>query len=192
MNFLGHAALSPEINEVLTGNLIGDFVKGNIENTDFSDGIKKGLTLHRSIDSYTDADPSIDKCKLLFRADHGLYSGAIMDVVCDYFIANDPAFFPSERDLLNFTQKVHQNVELHLPQLPEKFQMIFPYMKNENWMLQVRNFGGLKKSLAGLSRRSGGKIDNLKAFEIFAANYYALNQHYFDFIERISRYVKTL
>ena len=54
MNYLAHLFLSGDDEELLIGNFIGDSVKGN-DVDDFREGVKGGILLHRSIDSYTDA-----------------------------------------------------------------------------------------------------------------------------------------
>ncbi len=62
MNFLAHASLSGNDDEILIGNFIADAVKGN-QIDRFSDGIKKGIMLHREIDSYTDHHPVFIRSK---------------------------------------------------------------------------------------------------------------------------------
>ena len=53
MNYLAHAFLSLNDDEIQLGNLIGDFVKGN-KYERYPPKIKKGILLHRHIDSFTD------------------------------------------------------------------------------------------------------------------------------------------
>ena len=48
MNYLVHSILSNGEDEHL-GNLIGDFVRGNIKTLKFSDGIKEGVITSYSI-----------------------------------------------------------------------------------------------------------------------------------------------
>ena len=56
MNYLGHLYFSGKDSEIIFGNFIGDYVKGNVENLDFSDKIKEGIKLHRKIDKLTDSN----------------------------------------------------------------------------------------------------------------------------------------
>ena len=49
MNYLGHALLSGDDENLLTGNFIGDFVKGNSWQN-FPEGIGRGVLLHRAIE----------------------------------------------------------------------------------------------------------------------------------------------
>jgi len=77
MNFLAHAYLSFEMPEILVGNLISDFVKGR-KKFDYSLPIQHGISLHRSIDHFTDTHPVTAEAKSLFKADYRLYAGAFM------------------------------------------------------------------------------------------------------------------
>ena len=51
MNFLAHIFLSGNDEEVMIGNFIADAVKGR-DYLGYSDGIVKGILLHRRIDAF--------------------------------------------------------------------------------------------------------------------------------------------
>ena len=53
MNFLAHVFLSGNNENLILGNLIADSVKGKMIDL-FADEVKKGILLHRMIDTYTD------------------------------------------------------------------------------------------------------------------------------------------
>src|SRR5690349_9308251 len=92
MNYLGHAYLSFNSPPILVGNMISDFVKG-AGKFSFSGNIQKGITLHRQIDDFTDSHPATKEAMKIFRPQYRLYSGPIMDILYDYFLANDPDLF---------------------------------------------------------------------------------------------------
>ena len=190
MNYLGHAFLSYGDSEVLTGNMIGDHVKGRIALEKFPPGIKKGIELHRKIDGKADAHPATMRAKLLFREHYGLYAGAIMDVLYDHYLANDPKFFPAESALLSFTASVYLQLQENEQYFPPKFAAYFPHMKQHNWLYHYRSIKGMERSLSGLARRALYMPPIEKAYEIFVTNYYQLNQCYYEFIDDIIRFVK--
>lgn len=190
MNYLGHAFLSFGDSETLTGNMIGDHVKGRNALERFPTGIKNGILLHRKIDEMADKHPATLRAKLLFREDYGLYSGAIMDTLYDHFLANDPKFFPSQEALLTFTQTVYGQLDENQQYFPDSFTAYYPYMKQQNWLLNYRNFKGIEKSLHGLARRAKYIPPIEKAYTIFVAGYYQLNQCYYDFIDDMIQFVK--
>lgn len=191
MNYLGHAYLSFGDPEVLTGNMIGDHIKGVLTPGRFPEGIQTGLSLHRHIDSYTDTHPAIQRAKLLFRNDYHLYAGAITDTVMDHFLANDAQLFPSEKDLLQFTLDTYQKLSQHSAAFPPEFAAYFPHMREHNWLYHYRTMQGVQRSLNGLARRAGAHmppVDN--AWKIFVGHFYQLNQCYYEFIDDVLRYVK--
>ncbi|HZI00712.1 MAG TPA: DUF479 domain-containing protein, partial [Flavisolibacter sp.] len=100
MNYLAHAYLSFNEPEIVVGNMISDFVKGK-SRFGYTVNIQKGIMLHRDIDQFTDTHPVIKKAKELFRSDYRLYSGAIVDVILDHFLAKDDAAF-GEEGLMSF------------------------------------------------------------------------------------------
>jgi len=191
LNYLGHAVLSFGNRETLAGNMIGDYVKGSIILDSFPEGIKKGIQLHRKIDAFADQHPSSLKAKNLFRPDYRLYSGAFVDSLYDHFLANDPHYFPAEKNLADFAAQTYIDLEAQLEWLPEQFQTMLPYMVSNNWLYNYRTLKGMRNSFNGLVRRAK-YLDNAdKAYEILVTHYYELNQYYFDFIDDISRYVKN-
>lgn len=191
MNYLGHAVLSFGNAETLAGNMIGDYVKGSLILDSFPEGIKKGIQLHRKIDAYADQHPSSLKAKNLFRPDYRLYAGAFVDSLYDHFLANDPHYFPAEKNLFDFAQNVYADLDKQREFLPEKFQTMLPYMVSNNWLYNYRTLKGMKNSFGGLVRRAKYLDNSDKAYEILVTHYYELNQYYFDFIDDVARYVKN-
>ncbi len=191
MNYLGHAFLSFGDGELLTGNMIGDHVKGRIALDKFPPGIKKGIELHRKIDAWADIHPATTRAKLLFREDYGLYAGAIMDTLYDHYLASDPKMFNNDAALLEFTQTTYQQLEEYSDYFPPKFAGYFPHMKEHNWLYNYKTLRGMERSLGGLARRALYMPPIDKAYTIFVTNYYHLNQCYYEFIDDIIKFVKN-
>jgi len=191
MNYLGHAFLSFGDGGILTGNMIGDHVKGRLALDNFPPQIKKGLELHRKIDGMADGHSATLRGKLLFRQDYGLYAGPIMDILYDHFLANDPACFASEPALKDFSQKTYAQLEEHSAYFPEKFSAYFPYMKEHDWLYNYRSMKGIERSLQGLARRAVHMPPVDKAYETFVGHYHLLNQCYFEFIDDIIKFART-
>lgn len=191
MNYLAHAFLSFGDRDVLTGNMIADHVKGRVALEQYPAGIKKGIELHRKIDSKTDTHPATQRAKLLFREDYGLYSGPITDILYDHFLAGDPKYFSGRDALQHFTHTVYAQLEENAAWFPPKFASYFPHMKEHDWLLNYRTLQGMQKSLNGLSRRALHMPPIAKAYEIFVTNYYTLNQCYYEFIDGMIYFVKN-
>lgn len=161
---------------MLTGNLMGDYVKGSRALAALPEEIRKGVLLHREIDQFTDAHPATLRAALPFREIYGRYAPAIVDVLYDHFLANDPALFESEAALLLFTQNVYAQVATQRPFFPEKFAQTFDAMAAQNWLYHYRTLGGVQKSLGGLQRRAQYLPDVSDAYRIFIGYYHILSQ----------------
>lgn len=166
MNFLAHAYLSFNNPDVLTGNMISDFVKGSHIN-DYSGEVLAGIHLHRSIDEFTDTHPVTKLAKAFFKDDYRLYASPIVDVIYDYFVANDRENFANTSELLHFSKSVYDDLNVNWHLLPERFRKIFPYMQSENWLYNYRTEEGIRNSLIGLHRRAKYMPPSDRAFEIF-------------------------
>ena len=84
-----------------------------IKKFDYSKGIQDGISLHRKIDEFTDNHPQTKLAKQLLKPAVGLYAGAFIDVVYDYFLANNLNCFSSEIELHDFANGVYKILENH-------------------------------------------------------------------------------
>ena len=144
MNHLAHAYLSFGNPDILVGNMISDFVKGKKKDS-YPEGIRKGIRLHRAIDTFTDDHPATRDAKTVFKKDYRLYSGAFVDIVYDHFLAIDPEEF-SDNTLLAFSEKVFEQLEPYASMFPEPFNMMFPHMKQHNWLYNYQYRIGIERS----------------------------------------------
>jgi len=191
MNYLGHAYLSFGDGDILTGNMIGDHVKGKLALEAYPEGIANGIRLHRKLDEFADNHPATHRAKLWFRQEYGLYSGAIIDSLYDHYLANDPKIFGSEQQLLAFSQTTYQQLENNAQYFPETFANYFPYMKEHNWLYNYRTMQGMQRSLTGLARRAKHIPPIDKAYETFVGHYYQLAQCYYEFIDDVITFAKV-
>jgi len=128
MNYLAHAYLSFNLPDVLTGNMISDYIKGK-KQYDYPLPVQTGIKLHRFIDHYTDTHAATQELKSFFRPQYRLYSGAFADVVYDHFLANDTNEFSSETELKKFAASTYQKLESSTTLFPLPFQKMFPNKK---------------------------------------------------------------
>ena len=214
MNYLAHAYLSFDNPEILTGNLISDFVKGK-KKLDYPPVIQQGIVLHRDIDTFTDTHDATRRAKVYFRAAYGLYSGALTDIVYDHFLANDPAEFPTrqpfseagspktaspqggsdqdqprdEQDpLASFAARTYTELAPFAPLFPDKFARMFPYMRSQNWLYHYRFKDGIFSSFSGLARRAAYMPDPSTACRIFEDHYLDLKACYDDFFPALKAF----
>jgi acyl carrier protein phosphodiesterase len=176
MNYLAHAYLSFNKPGLLTGNMISDFVKGR-KKFDYPLQVQQGIALHREIDNFTDSHFATKEAKEIFRPAYRLYAGSFIDVVYDHFLALDGNEFNNE-SLHAFTLKTYSLLDEHSAYFPERFAMMYPYMKAQNWLFHYRFREGIQKSLGGLVRRAAYLEESDTAYSLFNSNYEKLSQLY--------------
>ena len=187
MNYLAHAFLSFNNPEILTGNMISDFVKGK-KKFDYPLTIQKGIALHRMIDNFTDFHPTTSIAKNFFRPHYRLYSGAFVDIVYDHFLALDEQQFASYGGVESFSKLVYKQLDDQQSFFPLSFQRLFPYMKLQNWLYEYRLKEGIRKSFNGLVHRAAYLHESEVAYKIFTANYEALSNCYNAFFPELREY----
>ena len=168
--------------------MVSDFVKGRAR-FGFSGNIQKGITLHRSIDTYTDQHPATRKAREFFRPAYRLYSGAIVDILYDHYLANDVSAFP-EGSLLPFTLDTYRHLDLHAQQLPAQFLQAYSYMKRDNWLYNYKYELGMERSLAGLVRRATYLTESQTAYNLFLLHYVPLKTCFEEFFEDVKQFAK--
>ena len=170
--------------------MISDHVKGK-QQFNYSKEIQQGIQLHRAIDSFTDLHPSTKEAKKIFNIELGLYSGAFVDIVYDYYLANDSSIFKTENELQNFTQEAYMELKNHVNIFPEKFKNIFPCMMAQNWLYNYRTNFGIEQSLRGLTNRAKYINKNHQGFQIFLNNKNELQTFYTDFMKDVISFSKN-
>lgn len=188
MNYLAHAYLSFGQPQLLVGNMISDFVKGRKKN-DYPALIYQGIMLHRAIDNFTDTHSATREAKGFFRTDYGLYSGAFIDIVYDHFLAkNESWFFPGGLRL--FAGETYRVLEQQQEHLPDRFRMLLPHMKKQDWLFNYRFTDGIRNSFRGLVHRAAYMHDSSRAFEVFLENYTQLEMISGVFLPDVERFAK--
>lgn len=167
MNFLAHAFLSGNDDDVLIGNFIADAVKGN-KQSQFREGIYKGILLHREIDRYTDQHPVFIRSRERIQSQYGKFSGVIIDIYYDHFLSANWETY-ADYELSEFAVHVYGLMLSNYGILPVKSRRILPYMIIHNWLVGYSRFKDLQWVFDGMSRRSEkynsgmeGAVENLK------------------------------
>ncbi|RDC63208.1 acyl carrier protein phosphodiesterase [Adhaeribacter pallidiroseus] len=188
MNFLAHAYLSGSDEELLVGNFIADSVKGRQKDA-YPVGIRKGIELHRLIDTFTDTHAIVKQTKERLRPEYGKFAGVITDMFYDHFLAanfNQFATMP----LLHFTEYVYTTVQKYATYLPTEVQYFLPYMIKHNWLYRYAQVSGIKSSLEGLSRRSTFVSNMATATQALELHYPEYQQDFYQFFPDLQTYVK--
>lgn len=152
MNFLAHIYLSGENDHIKIGNFIADGIHG--KNFDvFPIDVQKGIRLHREIDSFTDFHPIFRQSKHRLHERYGHYSGVIMDIFYDHFLAKNFSNY-SKVPLKDFSENFYKVLDVNLSILTPRFQKILPILKEENWLLMYATIEGISHILYNMDRRT--------------------------------------
>lgn len=189
MNFLAHAHLSGDDNELMIGNFIADSVKGK-KHKDYPKGIARGIILHRKIDSYTDRHELVKESMSLVRNEYGKFSGIIVDIYYDHFLAAGWNKY-SNIGLYEYTQKVYGILKRNFLILPARSQRILPFMISQNWLNGYANTEELKKVFYGMDRRTSNISGMRKAVDQLLENYKELEEHFMEFYPQLQLYVDS-
>ncbi len=126
MNYLAHLYLSGESDEIKLGNFIGDFVKGN-KYQHYPEMVSYGIQLHRSIDSFTDNHPDVKECIQLLKPGYGRFSGVVMDIFFDHFLAANWKDY-STVTLRQFAKQAHSVFISNFMMLPLRVKQFLPFL----------------------------------------------------------------
>lgn len=152
MNFLAHSFLSGPSEDLLIGNFIADAVKGSTIN-EFKNSIKNGILLHRSIDRFTDSHPIVHKSIQRLRPQYHKYSGVLVDIFYDHFLAKNWHLY-SSIELKIFTRSVYALMQKNYEYLPRQSKEILPYMIKHDWLTNYSTLEGIQNVLNGMAKRA--------------------------------------
>ena len=164
MNFLAHSYLTFS-DEQIVGQFLQDFIR-NKDRFSFPEKIGQGITLHRAIDTFTDAHPEIHEAKKIFSSLVRLYAGAFVDVAFDYFLANS---LP-EKILKEHSEKVYRVLRNYDEFLPPNFLRMLDSMEKDNWLYNYRADWGIEFSMKNVLNKAKYLNKNLAVFEVFLNN----------------------
>ena len=185
MNHLAHLYLSSDNEEEMVGQFIADAVKGNDFNL-YSRDIRQGILLHRWVDSFTDTHDLVKELRAAYRPNLGLYSGVLIDLVFDHYLAKD-FHIHAGRELKEFQQFTFGVLNKHEESFPDKMKNYFFHMKDKEFMMKYAHPVGM----AVIVRQMGNRIprgESLLAAGDFFEDYVEMASPYFPtFFEELKR-----
>lgn len=168
MNHLAHLLLAHSESASIIGNLAGDFVKGPLDNS-WPPAIRAGIQLHRRVDSYTDAHPTVKASKKVFSRRRRRFAGVILDVAFDYFLSLHWDRFHGD-DRREFISRVYAILTEHQPNLPGQLRRIAPVMVRRDWLAHCETLAGAGEVLDRIASRSPRAEPLVGSIEEVASN----------------------
>lgn len=164
MNFLAHALLAGNHPALVVGGVVGDWIKGPLPGTLPGD-LSKGVTLHRSIDSFAETHPAFRASRNRISASRRRYAGILVDIFYDHLLARDWSMH-HDQPLTDYCQGVYRMLADRIPHLPENAHPALRLMASEDWLNSYAELEGIADVLARMSRRArqpnplvGGEVE---------------------------------
>ncbi len=189
MNFLAHAHLSGDNDNIVFGNFIADSVKGKSYNG-FHKEIMIGILLHREIDTFTDHHPIARNSRELIRDNYGKYSGIVVDIYYDHFLARNWEDY-YETELSKYSAQVYLILAKRFLILPKRIKRLLPFLIGQNWLSGYANFIDLNRVFKGMDRRTEYLSGMGNAVNILEDNYDMLYNDFRLFYKELESFSKT-
>ncbi|WP_139211701.1 ACP phosphodiesterase [Neolewinella agarilytica] len=133
------------------GNFLGDFVKGARVHL-LPPPIKRGIHMHRAIDSLTDHDEDVRALNQLLKPRHGRYAGVITDIGFDYHLwRNWEEFGPAP--FSEFTQSTYASLYGRREEMNERVRGYVNQMVKDDWLRLYTSREGMAKVFGRLEPR---------------------------------------
>ena len=188
MNFLAHIYLSGNNDFIKIGNFMADGIRGK-DYLNFPDDVKKGILLHRQIDTFTDSHLVYRKSKHRLHEKYSHYSGVIMDILYDHFLAKNWKNYSNEKleDFANnFYKSLFDNEEI----LTERTKNMLPNMYDKNWLVSYETIAGIEMILFQMDYRTKHRANMQEAVVELQEFYSELEQEFTIFFNELISFSK--
>lgn len=190
MNYLFHMLLSGADDQLLVGNFMGDFVKGNLGDR-FPRRISQGIALHRRIDSFASQSELFQRSRKRLDPRYGLYRPVLVDLFYDHLLAAKWHNWSTE-PLAGYITRTRAIIVRHNEILPERLQPLVPYIFDE-LLPSYAEVSGIGRALERMSRRVKRRDNPLAGGEAeLLLNYEGLQADFSKFMPLISSFVAEI
>lgn len=117
MNHLAHLLLSGPDPDHRLGALLGDHVKGIEALSELRPGLRKGVMLHRRIDTWSDRHPAVTGLLAQMQPPWRRYGGIVLDVLFDHMLDRHWSRF-AEMELEEFALETDRLMVRHRSEMP--------------------------------------------------------------------------
>jgi len=188
VNFLAHTYLSGGNEEIIVGNFMGDYVKGK-NYLLFPEQVKKGILIHRDIDSFTDMHEITRRSKLRLSSRYHKYAGIIIDIFYDHFLASLWDSY-STLPLNEFVSRTYDLLKRNYKVLPDSIKRWFPTFLENNWMMAYTTVEGIELVLERMSANTSLPDHSAFAVEVLSDQYSIFMEDFLEFFPLIVEFLE--
>lgn len=189
MNYLAHIYLSGDSEDIVLGNFIGDFVKGN-RHLQYPEQVAYGILLHRRIDSFTDQHEAVRECIRMLRPGYGKYAGIVADVFFDHFLAHNWNDY-SVHSLRSFAKNAHAIFLSNFGLLPMRVKQFLPFLIHHRRLESYAKRENLLPVLDIMSKRTSLPSNSEWAMQMLIQEYDQFEGLFRSFFPEMIRYVES-
>lgn len=187
MNFLAHIYLTDALPLETIGNFMADGIKGK-KYLNYQDEIQKGILIHRWIDSYTDSHPIVKQSTKRLHEKYGHYSGVIVDILYDHFLAKNWLQYHNKA-LDVYIDQFYDLLKEHYTLLTPRIQKMMVPMMEQNWLLSYATLEGIETVLYNMNIRTKRRVAMDEAIEDLKTHYLDFEKEFTVFFEQLQGFV---
>ena len=168
---------------------MGDYVKGK-NYLLFPEQVKKGIVIHRDIDTFTDMHAITRRSKQLVAGKYHKYAGIIIDIFYDHFLA---AFWDdfSTLPLGDFVSRTYDLLKRNYKVLPDAIKRWFPTFLENNWMMAYQTVDGIELVLERMAANTSLPNHSEYAVEVLRDQYERLREDFLEFLPLIINFLEN-
>ena len=162
---------------------MADSIRGHSYDV-YPEEIQKGILLHRSIDSFTDMHPIYRQSKHRLHEKYGHYSGVIMDILYDHFLAKNWSNYSDEK-LEKYANDFYKLLETNRNILTDRIIAMMPYMIARNWFVSYATIKGIEMILFQMDYKTKHSVNMQEAVEELMEFYMEFELEFFAFFDEL-------
>ena len=167
---------------------MGDFIKGPLKGQ-YSKDIESGIWLHRKIDLFTDQHQCVKQCQTLFTPELRRFSGIVIDIAFDHFLARHWAQYDC-RKLTEFNTQVLHTLNSYSAVLPEAAQLFAERMSSRDILLQYQLPEVIPMVLNRTAQRLSRPTPLSDSGQQFLEHYDSLETQFFEFFPELESFAR--
>jgi len=187
LNYLAHLFLAGNHPEIILGNFIADHVKGS-DVMKYTENVRKGISMHRAIDTFTDNHPVVKQSISRLRADFRKYSGVIVDMYYDHYLSAHWDDY-SLLDIHSFTKSRYDTLNSFQDILPSRSARLLFYMEKQNWLVSYSHLDGMQQAFNGMAHRASFDSKMEVAVVNLKAGYREFMEEFKEFFPELQQFV---
>jgi acyl carrier protein phosphodiesterase len=191
MNWLAHVFLSEQHIDFQMGNYLADPLKGKLWD-EASENMKRGMEVHKIIDSFTDSHILYIKSKNTL-ASTGLLRSVVMDITYDYFLTKNWDNF-SQIPHQKFSEIFYIEAKEQLKTLPELPAQKVHHFIQRDILNKYKSIDDLRMAFKRFDKRLSVRLMQRdtasKYLENVSKNSEELEKYFLDFFPQLCEEVK--